>query len=641
MQAAVIEDIVGEFVVLKRSGSSYRGLSPFSSERTPSFFVVPSKGIYKDFSSGKGGNVVDFLMQYEKLTYPEAIRWLAGRYQIDIEEDEKSDQDVALQNEREKLSLLSEFARGYFSEQLMDTEEGVSIGLSYFHERGFSEDTIRKFQLGYCPDGWDTFSKAALEKGFSKDTMLKTGLSRERESGLYDFFRGRVIFPIHSIAGKTIAFAGRTLKADKGVAKYFNSPESELYNKSNVLFGMHLAKNAIVKEDNCYLVEGYTDVISLHQAGVENVVASSGTSLTDGQIKLIRRYTANITILYDGDSAGIKASFRGIDLILKSGMNVRVVLFPDGDDPDSFARKHSTSEIQDYVKSNARDFISFKVSLLSEEAGKDPIKKAALIKGIVESIALIPDAISRSVYLQETSRQLSIEERTLYIELNQILAKQPRDRQSAVAEEEGPKEEETPREEAIGLQATSEDGLLAQERDFVRLLLTYGDRMVKIATAAEGGEEKEIEVTVAEYLVHHLKNDDMRLNDEVLQQIVEEYLDLTIDDSLPETDNFTGHSDSRISGITSDLLISKYQLSENWTTKHLIYPETEEMLLKKAVKDCIHRLKLHKVQQMIRLLLEEISATTDTEKIEHLQREHHELLQMRKKISQYFGTVIL
>ena len=392
-QAIIVEDVIGEFVHLKKSGSSYRGLSPFVNEKTPSFFVVPSKGIYKDFSSGKGGNAIDFLMQHEKLTYPEALRWLANRYNIEIEEESQTEEQKAEKSEREQLSVVTEFANKYFQDQMYNTEMGRAIGLSYFESRGFREDTLKKFQLGYCPDGWDKMSQAALSAGHSFTYLLKTGLTREKDGSPYDFFRGRVMFPIHNVSGKVIAFGGRTLKAEKDIAKYFNSPESDLYHKSNTLYGLHLAKNAMVKEDNCFLVEGYTDVIALHQAGVENVVASSGTSLTEGQIRLIRRFTQNITILYDGDKAGIKASFRGIDMILKEGLNVRVATFPDGDDPDSYSRKHSSEEIQQYVKENAKDFIRYKTALLLEEVGNDPIKKAGLIRGIVDSIALIPDAI--------------------------------------------------------------------------------------------------------------------------------------------------------------------------------------------------------------------------------------------------------
>jgi DNA primase len=402
-QATLIEDVVGEFVHLKKSGSSYRGLSPFVNEKTPSFFVVPAKGIYKDFSSGKGGNAIDFLMQHEKLSYPEALRWLANRYNIEIEEESQTEEQKAEKSEREQLSVVTDFANKYFQDQMYNSEMGRAIGLSYFESRGFREDTLKKFQLGYCPDGWDKMSQAALSAGHSLTYLLKTGLTREKDGSPYDFFRGRVMFPIHNVSGKVIAFGGRTLKAEKDIAKYFNSPESDLYHKSNTLYGLHLAKNAMVKEDNCFLVEGYTDVIALHQAGVENVVASSGTSLTEGQIRLIRRFTQNITILYDGDKAGIKASFRGIDMILKEGLNVRVATFPDGDDPDSYSRKHSSEEIQLYVKDNAKDFIRYKTALLLEEVGNDPIKKAGLIRGIVDSIALIPDAIKRSVFVQDLS----------------------------------------------------------------------------------------------------------------------------------------------------------------------------------------------------------------------------------------------
>ncbi len=641
-QAAIIEDVVGEFVHLKRSGSAYKGLSPFANEKTPSFFVVPAKGIYKDFSSGKGGNVVDFLMQHEKLSYPEALRWLAGKYQIEIEEDQQSEEQQQEKSEREQLSIVSEFAAKYFQEQMYETDEGKAIGLSYFHERGFRDDIIKKFQLGYCPDRWDAMTKAAIEAQYNLEYLIKAGLTRERDGSHYDFFRGRVMFPIHNISGKVIAFGGRTLKAEKEIAKYFNSPESELYLKSNVLYGLHLAKNAIVKNDMCYLVEGYTDVVSMHQAGVENVVSSSGTSLTEGQIRLIRRYTLNITILYDGDSAGIKASFRGIDMILKEGMNVRVLLFPDGDDPDSFSRKHSSSEIQEFISSNAKDFITFKTSLLIEDAGNDPVKRSALIRGIVDSIALIPDGITRSVFVQECSRLLKIQEQVLLTELNKVIISNHKKENKSTQPEDIPILSETPVDGVPDSEIREEFSLFYQEKDLIRLLLNYGEKPIEISLINEDGHEEKHSVSVAEYFVANIEQDEIQLETEVYSNIFKEYVEFIGRDQIPSSTEFTQNADTGISTESSSMLVSLYSMSDNWTTRHQIYPQTEEMLLLKAAKDCIFRLKLRRVMSISEKLLKEISEIgDDEEKLEALQREKILLDKAKLEIAKYFGSVIL
>lgn len=642
-QTAVIEEVIGEFVHLKKSGSAYKGLSPFSNERTPSFFVVPSKNIYKDFSSGKGGNVVDFLMQHEKLSYPEALRWLAAKYNIPIEEEQQTEEQQQEKSEREQLSIVTEFAAKYFREQLHTTDEGRAIGLSYFKERGFRDDIIEKFQLGYCPDKWDAMTKAALENQYKLEYLIKAGLTRERDGVPYDFFRGRVMFPIHNISGKVIAFGGRTLKAEKEIAKYFNSPESELYVKSNVLYGLNFAKNAIVKHDMCYLVEGYTDVISMHQAGVENVVSSSGTSLTDGQIRMIKRYTTNITILFDGDSAGIKASFRGIDMILKEGMNVRVLLFPDGDDPDSFSRKHSTTEIQEFIANNAKDFITFKTSLLLEDVGNDPVKRAALIRSIVESIALIPDGITRTVYVQQCSRLLNMQEQVLLTELNKaILAQLKKDKKQDIPDEL-PLLDETFHDGQPQRAETLEQSLYYQERDFIRLLLTYGERMIPITVLNEDGHEETHHVTVAEYLITNIQEDEIEFEHEVYNRILREYIEFIYREELPDTSVFTNSPDSTVSSETSSLLVPKYALSENWV-RHQIYPESEDELLKKATKDCVFWLKARKVQKMSLQLTKEIAEAHeagDEERVDSLLAEKAAIDRVKADIAKYFGTVIL
>ena len=640
-QTAIIEEVIGDFVNLKKSGSAWKGLSPFANEKTPSFFVVPAKGIYKDFSSGKGGNVIDFLMEHEKLSYPEALRWLAAKYNIEIEEEQQTEEQQQEKSERENLSIVTEFAAKYFQEQLFESEEGQAIGLSYFQERGFRNDIIRKFQLGYSPDKWDALAKAATEAGYNLQYLVKTGLLREREGGgMFDFFKGRVMFPIHNISGKVIAFGGRTLKSDKTVAKYFNSPESELYIKSNVLFGLHLAKNSIVKNDVCYLVEGYTDVISMHQAGIENVVASSGTSLTEGQIRLVKRYTPNITILYDGDSAGIKASFRGIDMILREGMNVKVVLFPDGDDPDSFARKNSSEEIQSFIQENAKDFITFKTQLLLEDAGTDPVKRAGLIRSIVESVALIPDAITRSVYIQECSRILNIQEQVLLSELNKAIIKSAKK-----DKDEGlplPILDEVPHTGIPDVgQAIEEFTLIHQERDFIRLLLSYGERPIEVVIKNELNEFEHIPISLAEYLIGSLQQDEMTLDSEVYRKILLEYIEFIGRDEFPEVKNFALHQDQTISNETSQVLTSQHMLSDNWKNRHNVHPETEDTQLRKAAKDCIFRLKQRKVLKMIDEVEKEIEITSDEEKLDALIREKMLLDIAKTQISRYFGSVII
>src|ERR1700712_4691769 len=421
MEATDIVEVIGEFVNLKKRGANYVGLSPFANERTPSFTVSPAKGIFKDFSTGKGGSAVTFLMELEKFSYPEALKWLAKKYSIEVEETVEAAENKEEEHRRESLMIVTAYAAKFFHESLLDTDEGKSIGLSYFRERGFSQDIIKKFELGYSPDQWEAFTGQALKEGYQQEFLEASGLSVKRDNGsLYDRYRGRVMFPIHSFTGRVIAFGGRTLKSDKNVPKYVNSPESEIYHKSSVLYGLYFAKKAIREEDNCFLVEGYADVISVHQAGIENVVASSGTSLTVEQIRLIGRFTKNITILYDGDAAGIKASLRGLDMILEEGLNVKVVLFPDGHDPDSYVRLVGTNAFKTHIEKNKKDFILYKTDILLKEAGTDPIKRAEVIREIVESIAKIPDSIKASVFIKECSHQLQIDERALLSELNKM-----------------------------------------------------------------------------------------------------------------------------------------------------------------------------------------------------------------------------
>lgn len=637
MDVAVIEEVIGEFVHLKKSGTSFKGLSPFTSEKTPSFFVVPHKGIYKCFSSGKGGNVVSFVMEHEKFSYPEALRWLADKYNIEIEERELSPEEKASQTARESISIVSQYAAEYFENALWETDHGKAIGLAYLRERGLRDDIIRKFRLGYCPDEWNAFTTAAIENGYEQKYLVSAGLTKETEKGdTYDFFRGRVMFPIRNISGKVIAFGGRTLRTDKKVAKYFNSPESELYDKSRVLYGIDLAKGAIVKNDECYLVEGYTDVISLHQNEVENVVASAGTSLTENQIRLIRRYTENVCLLFDGDAAGIRASFRGIDMLLKQGLNVRVVTFPDGEDPDSFARKTPSGEFIDYLKNEAKDFIVFKTNILSGDAGNDPIKRAKMITDIVDSIAIIPDAIKRSVYLKECSTLLEVEEQTLVSELNKRLRKQFTKETGYTPvvgiEEMPPPPQPEPQKK--------EDVLLHQERDFVRLLLTYGQHRIDVEVETEEQKKETEDISVAEFLIHALDEDQLVLEQPILRSIVDEYREYLIEERPITDTHFTTHADLDVCQAAADILSDRYFLSPNWQ-RHSIYPETEDMLLLKAVNDSIHRLKLTRIQGMIQKLNDAIKTAQNEEKLTDLLRKRSKLDKAKMELSRYFGSVIV
>ena len=503
-ETARVEEVIGDFVNLKRAGSNYKGLSPFSDERSPSFMVSPAKGIWKDFSSGKGGNSVAFLMEHSHFTYPEAIRYLARKYNIEIEETEQTDAEKAMTDVRESMYLVSEFAKDYFNKTLLNSEEGKAIGLSYFKERGFTNETIKKFSLGYSPETWDALTKEALGKGYKLEFLESTGLTIAREDRPFDRFKGRVMFPIESMSGRVLGFGGRILTNDKKAAKYLNSPESDIYHKSKVLYGIFQAKQSIAKQNNCYLVEGYTDVIQFHQAGIENVVASSGTALTPDQIRLINRLTRNITVLFDGDAAGLRASVRGIDLILEEGMNVRVCAFPDGEDPDSFARKTSHDELVAYLEENSKDFIQFKASLLMKEAKNDPIKKADLIRDMVVSISKIPDRIQREIYTQECARIMDISEQVLVSTLAQLIQKDLTEASKKQKQEQkpfevfrnqtpkqgsfsggdpedprnGPPEDYYPGEPGypVGEPTEKVDILYRLERKVIEILLLYGDK---------------------------------------------------------------------------------------------------------------------------------------------------------------------
>jgi len=640
--AAHIEEVVGDFVMLKKRGVNLLGLCPFHNEKSPSFTVSPAKGIYKCFGCGKGGNSVNFIMDHEQLSYPEALKYLAKKYHIEIEEDESNIvEQQENNNERESIYLVSAFAQKHFTENLYHTDEGKSIGLGYLKERGFREDIIEKFQLGYSLDKWQGFTNAALEAGYQREYLVKAGLTIANEEKTFDRFSGRVIFPIHNVAGRIIAFGGRTLKADKKTAKYINSPETEIYHKSKVLYGLYFAKKAIIAQNNCFLVEGYTDVISLFQAGIENVVASSGTSLTVEQIRLIRRYTPNITILYDGDNAGIKASFRGINLVLEEGMNVRVLLFPDGEDPDSFSKKVGSEELKIFIKERSVDFISFKTKLLQEETKSDPIRKAELIKDIVETITVIPDAIARSLYTRECSRMMDMSEQILITEINKLRRKKITEKKARETEQEEKIQElQTPtpnRQVEEYLLEESE----AQERDIIRLLLNYGEKEIVLEFKDENDQPQIMKTTVALLIQHELSHDNIELENASYTTILSEYfLQLNSEKSL-DNSHFTNHSNENIQKIVVDLISAPYDLSKNWLERHHIIVQTEEMQLKQAVYHAIFSLKIKKVLKMISENQQQLKNTNDEEKINQLLEQQQRLTEAKKMFSAELGRIIL
>ncbi len=602
-ETARVEEVIGDFVQLKRSGSNLKGLSPFTDERSPSFMVSPVKQIWKDFSSGKGGNVVAFLMEHEHFTYPEAIRYLARKYNIAIEETEKTDEEKAGADLRESMYLVSEFAQKYFHDVLLHQEEGKAIGLTYFKERGFSMDTIRKFGLGYSPESWDAFSKEALGKGYKLEFLESTGLTINKEDRLIDRFRGRVIFPIHSMSGRVLGFGGRILGNDKKAAKYLNSPESDIYHKSKVLYGIFQAKQSIAKLDNCYLVEGYTDVIQFNQSGIENVVASSGTALTPDQIRLISRLTKNITVLFDGDAAGLRASIRGIDLILEAGMNVRVCTFPDGDDPDSFARKTPPAQLSEYLQENATDFIRFKASLLMDDARQDPIKKADLIRDMVGSIAKIPDRIQREVYIQETARIMDISEQVLVSTLAQLVQKD--------IEQAG--KEFKKQQQAFEVVRNDErqpekvDILFELERKIIEILLLYGNRTEEfedlILKTDESGQE-EMESVMREYKVYDriylsLQEDEVELAHPLFRQIFEDLIAYFHQNDEFSLEHYISRLPEGLESEVTDILMREERLTlGNWEGQQ-IFVKQKEQTVAQYVSETILTLRWFLVNRLI------------------------------------------
>jgi DNA primase len=626
-----IVDVVGDFISLKRSGQNYKALSPFTNEKTPSFYVVPSKGIFKDFSSGKGGDAITFVMEHEGMSYVEAIRYLAKKYGVEIKEDERrSQEELASQSTRDALYILMNYAKDYYKDLLFKNEEGRSIGLSYFRERGFNDRTIEKFELGYSLNEWDHLMKAAVAKGYSEEMLEKAGLLIRKEEGesrvkKYDRFRGRVIFPVHNLSGKVIAFGARILTKEKDQPKYINSPETEIYHKSNVLYGMFQAKNAIRKEEFCYLVEGYTDVISLHQSDIENVVASSGTALTEEQIKLMRRFTENVTVLYDGDAAGIKAALRGIDLVLKGGLNVRIVLLPDGEDPDSYSRKMGSTELKKYLVQHTQDFISFKIDLYSKDAAHDPIKKAEAIREIVASISVIPDPIKRSVYIQETSVLLKIPESVLFTELNKMLIKD-RDKKT---QEKIRDEHNQPVEPIIDQTQVSKTDINSmvqmQERETIRLLLNYAESQYE--------EQRLIDFVLTEL-------EDVEFTNPVFKEIYHAFRENADKKKVVDTYYFMENGSPGVKSAVADLTTNRYETSKHWSDKYHIYFPHEKDIVRDAAYANILRLKFRVIQKLMEENLTDMKKASNESDLEKYFTIHEQLKGAEKEIASILGIVV-
>ena len=641
MQASQIEDVIGEFVNLKRAGSNLKGLSPFTDEKTPSFVVSPAKQIFKCFSTGKGGSVVTFLMEKEHFSYPEALRFLANKYGVQIpEESEPTAKELADKTERESLFIINDFAKNYFHQNLQESTEGKAVGLSYFEERGFTKETIEKFQLGYCLNVSDDFTKAALSKGYSLSYLEKVGLVKSKDERHFDFFRGRVLFPIQSISGRILGFGGRSLINDKKVAKYFNSPESIIYNKSEILYGLYFSKGEIVKYDECLLCEGYTDVISMHQSGIQNVVSSSGTSLTKEQVKLVKRYTKNLTILYDGDAAGIKASFRGIDLILEEGMNVKVVLFPDGEDPDSFAKKNSDSELALFIKEQKQDFITFKAQILLKDGENDPLKKSDLIREIVQSVGLIPDQITRSVYVKEIARQFDIEESIISNELMRLrrnsLSKQfqePEFNQVPLPENDLIKSQET-------TDPTKEDAFrFKHEEELMRMMICFGTR--EIETLALDSNELH-KTSVVELIHQELEQDLLTFEYPLFIKIYDKIIEGLNEKTFYTASYFKRIEDQEIVSFVSDIESREIELSTNWITKFSIFTKSESDDLYSTVMNIIYNFKYKKVEDHLLSIKSTISKGDLSDEAILFELGQQMLYEnVKKVISEKLGRIIL
>ena len=647
-ETARLEEVIGDFVQLKKSGSNFKGLSPFTDERTPSFMVSPVKQIWKDFSSGKGGNVVAFLMEHEHFTYPEAIKYLAKKYNIEVEETEQSNEEKEQANERESMYLVSEYASTYFQNILWESELGKAIGLSYFKERGFTEETIKKFGLGYCLDQWDGFTTAALDQGYKLEYLEKTGLTIVKEDTnnpnnpkKFDRFKGRVMFPIHSLSGRVLGFGGRILTKDKKAAKYLNSPESDIYHKSKVLYGIYHAKQAIAKEDNCFLVEGYTDVIQFYQRGIHNVVSSSGTALTPEQIRLINRLTKNVTVLFDGDAAGLRASLRGVDLILEQGMNVRICTFPEGEDPDSFAKNNELDEVEQFLKDNSKDFIRFKASLLVKEASDDPIKRADTVRDIVNSISKIPDRIKKEIYVQECAQIMNISESVLFSTLAQIGKKNQAD--ALKQEKQEQKAFDVVRSEPVGEKLDVQYEL---ERKIIESLLLYGNRKEEfedlVLKENENGdlvlEPESLEIKVHEKVYLDLQEDEIELANPTFRDVYYKLIAALNENEDFKVSDFIAALEQEMANEVSSILMEeeKYTL-HNWERKD-IYPKEKGSGIAQLVSETILTLRCFLIKKRMQALQNETETPEQDNK--EILEEIMNYLQLNKLLNQKLNRVL-
>ena len=630
MDAANIVDVVSEFVTLRKAGVNYKGLCPFHNEKTPSFVVSPSKGYCHCFSCGKGGNAVGFIMEHEQMTYPEALRWLAKKYNIEIHERELTDEEKREQSERESLFIVNDWALHYFQDNLFNTGQGQAIGLQYFRSRGFRDDTISRFQLGYALPERDALARAAVAKGFKEEFLITTGLCYRRDDGrLQDRYAGRVIFPVHTVTGRVVAFGGRILDNNKKAAKYVNSPESLIYHKSNELYGIYQAKHAITKQDRCYLVEGYIDVTSMNQSGVENVVASSGTSLTTGQIRLIHRFTNNITVLYDGDSAGIHASIRGIDMLLAEGMNVKVLLLPDGDDPDSFAQKHTAQEFRDYIEQHQTDFIEFKTNLLLRGV-TDPIKRSEAISSIVKSVSVVPDQITRATYITECAHRLGMNETTLINTANQFIRGEMEEKRKEQRREEakagGPVKPLQP--------LAPVQGQPDVEYMLIQMVVRHGqETLYKGVETADGGT---VDLSVSQYISYDLGADNLRFKNDLYNRMLAEAVEHNDDEGFNAEAYLTHHPDIEISRTATDMAIDHFQLSKSLQVRR------DEDTLRNQVEHLILDFRMAYVEQHLKELQREISlAANDTERMMKLMAEYKDMQVIRNEIAKELGNDII
>jgi len=636
--AAQIQDVVSDYVTLKKRGVNLLGLCPFHNEKTPSFIVSPGKGIFKCFGCGKGGNAVHFIMGHEQVSYYDALKFLAKKYNIEVQERELSPQEMAVRNDRESMFLVNEFAQKHFSHTLHNHIDGKSIGLSYFRERGFRDDIVQKFQLGYSLDQRDAFTQSAIKAGYNKEYLVKTGLTFEGENNyVADRFRGRVMFPVHSLSGKVVAFGGRILKKDDKMAKYVNSPESEIYHKSNELYGIYFAKQAVVKQDRCYLVEGYTDVISMHQSGIENVVSSSGTSLTPGQIRLIHRFTENVTVIYDGDAAGIKASIRGIDLLLEEGLNIKVLLLPDGDDPDSFARKHNASDFIDYVDKQSSDFIRFKTNLLLADAGNDPIKRAGLVNDIVRSISIIPNNIIRGEYVKECSTLLNVDEAMLYHQIN-LLKNTEQEKNATRKQREEP--DHIPHFEDMDdevSQPVIKSRFENEERNILQVLVKFGEKLFYYADA-----ENLHPITVGDYIIAELEQDKIVFENPIHALMLQEYKgNFHLDGFLAER-FFLYHPNGDISLLTADLISEKYTLSKIHSKLKRVEEDVDRFI--DLIPRVVFELKNSIMLSLIKQRLTDMKVANDNKNhklVDEIMREMSQLEVVKKQLSKTLGERII